>query len=236
MGERAVCGGRSLILWESDAQITGSTFRGGGELTVDGFGDVLFEGNLLEDGPQLFIPGAGDGSVFRGNTIRNTVDRAIGVYTTSAPTFEGNVIEGAGGDGFTVGFENATSVDPVIRDNRVVDSGAGIRVRGGSAAQVSGNELEDNRLGIEVQSDRATLTDNVLDGNELGISVINSPALEGNTVGGAQVGLRLAGPNTAPSMSGNVICDNEQDLVLAGRAAAPPQDDSNEICGEPVTE
>jgi hypothetical protein len=55
-------------------------------------------------------------------------------------------------------------------------------------------------------------------------------------VTGADVGLRLARPNTAPSLQDNVICDNEQNLVLVGRANPPADDGSNEICGEPLTE
>lgn len=236
MGTRDLCGGTSLLLMETDTRVVGSTFDGGGEITIDGGGNVAFEDNLIQDGPQFFIPAAGDGSVFRGNTIRNTIDRAIGIFGPTAMTFEGNTIEGAGGDAITIGFEMASGHNPIIRDNEVSGSAVALRVGIGGAPIVEGNRFSGNGVAVESSADGAAYRDNTLEGNDIGLAIIGSPVLDGNTVSGAEVGLRLSGPRTMPTLTGNVVCDNDQNLVLTGRAEPPADDGSNEICGEPVTE
>ena len=235
MGTRDLCGGSSLMLIETDAQVIGGTFHGGGEIMIDGGGDVLFEGNLVEDGPQFFIPAAGDGTIFRGNTIRNTIDRSIGIFGPTAMTVEGNTIEGAGGDAITIGFETATGHDPTIRDNQISGSAVALRVGIGAAPVVEGNHFSANGVAVESNTDAAAYRGNTLEGNDVGLAIIGSPVLDGNTVSGAEVGLRLSGPQTTPTLTGNVVCDNQQNLVLAGRAELPADDGSNQICGEPVT-
>ena len=110
-----------------------------------------------------------------------------------------------------------------------------LRVGIGATPVVEGNHFSANGVAVESNTDAAAYRGNTLEGNEVGLAIIGSPVLDGNTVSGAEVGLRLSGPQTTPTLTGNVICDNQQNLVLAGRAEPPADDGSNQICGEPVT-
>ena len=201
--------GSSLDINQGAASVLENRFSGGGEVRIAGGADVAFERNELSGGPHLFLADPGPESVVRGNTIRDTLDRAIGLFAPTTMPIIGNTIVGAGGDGITLGFDSALGVDPLIEDNDITGNRIGVQVFPGSGALLKANRFSQNETAVLVQSDGARLEDNdIRDGN---------------------VGLALSG--AAPSLLGNTICGNARDLSLLGGTELPAFDESNEICG-----
>ena len=230
---REIGQGGSLEILGAAAQVLDNRFVGGGEVSVHLFGDVLIEGNEFRDGPHLYLASPGDDAIVRGNTFSGTYDRAMGLFGESTMTIEGNVIDGAGGDGITIGWGSATGHDPLIRDNDISGTAVGIMVFRGSDLVVQDNRLHDNGTAIHSQSETGSYTGNEFSGNDIGILTRGTPVLDGNSILDGGVGIELTGSETTqPVLTGNTVCGNEVNVRIPAAGSIPPleYDDTNEIC------
>lgn len=230
--------GGSLMISDSSATVTDSRFLNGGQVMVGLDADAVIENNEFVDGPHLYLQDPGDEAIVRDNTFSGTFDRAMGLFGESTMVIEGNTVDGAGGDGITVGWNSAPGHDPLIRDNDISGTKIGIKVFADSSPTVAGNRLHGNDTAIDSQSDTAAYTDNDLSGNDIGLHIMGSPMIDGNSVKEGRVGIALFGVDSAPAVTNNVICGNERNVQVSELTDAPTlaYDDSNEICEDPPTE
>ncbi len=152
--------------------------------------------------------------------------------------FDGNgyVIQGNGSgsgvrtsfalDGFTIrnteiyGYEEGISVhgyNYALEHNQVFDCNYGIKAWGRSA-QIAGNTLMYNSLGISSNMDMGVVAGNNAESNENGIHVSGSSnqVIDNTIIGNAINGLILSG--TMHEVFGNFICENEQMDYLCDNA------------------
>ena len=230
--------GGSLAIYRGAAQVLDSRFIDGGEVLLGWDANAVLEGNEFLDGPHLYLQDPGDDAIVRGNTFSGTLSRAMGLFGESTMLIEGNTIDGAGGDGITVGWEASSGHDPLIRDNDISGTRVGVMAFADSGPQVVGNRFRDNTTAIQTQPGAGLFTDNQLTGNGTGFWLTGSPTLDGNTVEGGRVGVLVSGEDSMPVLENNTICDNEQNVVVSEITNAPPleTDGSNEICEDSPAE
>ena len=213
------------------ATIRDSTFTEGGNLDVFEGSDTLIEHNTFSGGPGI-AGDFGSGSVIRDNQISGSFDSAIILAQPTTMLIEGNTIHAAGRNAIDVGWNGPSpGVDPIIRGNTMVDSvGTAINLAAETNATIEDNVITGNRLGISVFRTGPVIARNEFTGNATGIMVtVGAPTVEDNTISGGKVGLMLAGAGTSPTLSGNTICGNETNLQLATGAPAP-ETNGNDIC------
>ncbi|MFV2063766.1 MAG: nitrous oxide reductase family maturation protein NosD, partial [Chloroflexota bacterium] len=193
---------------------------------------ATIDGNSLSQGAALVVLMDADGT-----DVRNNVLEGAGVFIQGSPSVkvEGNVIVEPGAAGISISNRVGEDKDPqpvAVRNNSVTGaSQAGIDIKGLIRGTITGNELVDNRLGISLSlnADIAEIEGNSIRGGTAGIVIgAGSPIVVGNTVEGARTGLTI-GTGFSPTLSANVLCGNERDLVV-GSDASPVIDDTNEIC------
>ena len=80
----------------TQARVTGNTFVDGGEVGVWLGSAPLIDDNALSGGPHIFLPGFGDGTVIRGNTVSGALVNGIFVGIKGNPLIEDNTIIDAG--------------------------------------------------------------------------------------------------------------------------------------------
>jgi nitrous oxidase accessory protein NosD len=229
----------SLMISGGSATVADNRFLNGGEVMVGLDANAVIESNEFIDGPHLYLQDPGDDAIVRGNTFSGSFDRAMGLFGASTMTIEGNTVDGAGGDGITIGWYASPGHDPLIRDNDISGTQVGIMAFAETDPIVESNRFRDNATAIYNQSDTGTYTGNELAGNDLGIYTRGAPVLEGNSIVDGGVGIRLFGTDTStPVMKGNTVCDNEQNVSTPELGDVPPleYDESNEICEDPPTE
>ncbi len=229
-------GGGSLDVLGGSAHALGNQFLGGGEIRITLDANATFEGNELSDGPHLYLQDPGDEAVVRGNTISGTFDRAMGLFGPSTMTIENNAIDGASGDGISIGWGSSSGHDPIVRGNEILGSTTGINVATEAAPVVSGNRIRDNTTGILSVSSQSVLRDNELEGNTTGIALSDDAVLEGNTIRGGGTGLALLSRASNPTLSGNTICDNKVNVRPPRSAEMPVFDEGNTICKDAPAE
>lgn len=259
-GERGLSYGGSSIVANagSTARLADNTVIDGGPIAVFGMASPVIEGNHLEGGPHIFLSEPGPETVVRGNDISSTINRAIGQSGPGAIVIEDNRITDPGGVGIRIG-QNAGAVgfEPWVRNNTIVGAANGIEVTAGGSPQIVGNTLSDNGTGIAWSGASGTIEDNSLidngtgmslrgvagvvtgntvDGGRSGIIIAQgSMELDGNEVTGASGrGIAIAG-GSSPVLTGNVSCDNGENLWVADDAT-PIDDGTNEICESVPTE
>ncbi len=228
--------GGSLEITGGTAQVLDNQFVSGGEISVHADADVVMEGNEFRDGPHLYLEDPGDAAIVRGNTFSGTYDRAMGLFGESTMTIEGNTIDGAGGDGITVGWTSAgTGRDPLIRDNDISSTNVGIMVFRDAHPVVTDNRLHGNETGIQDESDSVAYTGNELSANDVGIELRLAPSLDGNSIIDGGVGMQLLGGDALPALQNNTVCGNQQNVQLpvVGEVPQLEYDDTNEICEDP---
>ena len=99
---------------------------------------------------------------------------------------------------------------------------------------ILGNELTDNDTGIILHAAEARVEGTVVKGGTMGIHVgSGSSTLADNSVEGSRRGIVIRA-FTAPMLSGNVSCGNEQNLVISD--GAEPVMEDNEICPDASVE
>ena len=230
--------GSSLNIAGGTASVLDCQFLGGGEVMVTFDADVLLEGNEFIDGPHLDLNDPGDEAVVRGNTFSGSHDRAMGLFGESTMLIEGNTVNGAGGDGITVGWQSSPGHDPMIRDNVISGTAIGIMVFPDTNPVVEGNRISSSTTGIRSMGGPVSYTDNELTGNDAGIRLWGSPRLDGNTIEDGGVGLTVSGEDSTPMLTGNTICGNEQNVFVSELSDAPPleYDETNEICEDEPAE
>ena len=229
--------GGSLQIAGGSAQVLDNRFVGGGEISVHQDADVVMEGNEFRDGPHLYLEDPGDDAIVRGNTFSGTYNRAMGLFGESTMLIEGNVVEGAGGDGITVGWNSSPGMDSFIRDNDISGARTGIMIYVDANPVVEGNRLHGNDTGI-VGGEAVSFTGNEVSGSRVGMQLRGSPTLDGNTVADGSIGIMVSGEDSTPSLSNNRICGNEQNVLISEQTNTPPleADDTNEICEDPPAE
>jgi nitrous oxidase accessory protein NosD len=229
----------SLMISGGSATVADNRFLNGGEVMVGLDANAVIESNEFIDGPHLYLQDPGDDAIVRGNTFSGSFDRAMGLFGASTMTIEGNTVDGAGGDGITIGWYASPGHDPLIRDNDISGTQVGIMAFAETDPIVESNRFRDNATAIYNQSDTGTYTGNELAGNDFGIYTRGAPVLEGNSIVDGGVGIRLFGTDTTkPVMKGNTVCDNERNVSTPELGDVPPleYEESNEICEDPPTE
>ena len=117
-----------------------------------------------------------------------------------------------------------------ITGNTVTNSDTGIKlIFFGGSAFIDGNTVESTRTGISVGGDKATVSNNTIEGSDIiGLEVYNTgPMLTGNSITGGGTGLHLATTDAATA-SDNTICDNRTNVrVVSGEL---PDLSGNDIC------
>jgi parallel beta-helix repeat protein len=181
----------------------------------------------------IWMEGMDVTAVIRGNTMAESGKWAISVNAGAQATIEDNTIANArvAVEVTNSGaFVSDAASEAVIRGNTVSDNQTGISVSRASAT-ISENELDGNENGITVNGSDALVTGNVIRGEgRTGVLLSSggSPTLEESTIEGYDFGL-LIGSGTTPTLTGNTICDNGRNLLLAGDAEMPDTT-GNEIC------
>lgn len=253
---RSVPPGSIVITGGSSAVVQGNTLLDGGPITAYEGSSPSVIGNTLIGGPSIIAFTPAEGTIVRGNTISATPVRGIGVYGPGRPTIEYNTISGAAGDGISVGgAHNSRGTDPIVRGNTVRDAETGIGVAEQAAPTIEGNTLSHNRTGLAIGygSDALTVEGNDLVDNSIGIAIGRSnghfernsvqggragvvitgesPTLIDNSIEGASVrGLVVVRP-ASPTLEGNLVCGNVENLVMEPGEDQPVRA-TNEICDD----
>jgi len=193
--------------------------------------DPTVSGNDISGG-GIWMQGAGVDPVISDNIMDGLGD--IAIWGGASPTIEANTITNMPG-GIEVqdtGWQIPdTGTDPVIRGNTISGAtSAGISVDSGASATIVDNELTGNQTGLSVRGSGAVISGNVIREGRTGVTLsgAGSPVLEENTIEGYEFGLMI-GSGTTPTLTGNTICGNGKNLLLAG-SAEMPDTTGNEIC------
>jgi parallel beta-helix repeat protein len=204
--------GSSVLVMGVDAHLTlrDSVIQGGGPVAVfDGAGAII-DGNRLEGGPQLYLPGRpGPGTIVSGNTVSGTLKYGLNIHDTSGTEITGNTFTDYGQSAIRV----RDGGDGRISGNFVEGGSNGITINAAHGLEVSGNTVTDTQFGISWRGEDGMLDGNSANGNSSGI-VINSGS---------------------PVVVGNTACDNTSANFLV-RDLASPEVGENDFCEEPVTE
>lgn len=120
----------------------------------------------------------------------------------------------------------------VVRDNQIHDSLIGVVVSSGAAAEIIGNQIADNEVGINTFNETNVITGNRITGSTAeGLLITGgSPTVRDNIVIDNGVGLALGG-SSDPQLAGNTICDNGANVISAV-ADDPPDLAGNEVCAD----
>lgn len=252
--------GTSIVVTHgSTASVLDNDIRAGGEFSVFGEANPTIEGNRLVDGPHIYLREPGSDTVVRDNDISGTLSRAIAVSGPGTILIEDNRISDPGSLGIRVGRNTgAVGFEPTIRNNTIEgasSSGIGVTTGGsprivgnslsgngtgiswiGAAGSIEDNSLIDNGSGISLGGDADQVIGNTISGGRNGITITTgSTALDDNKVTGASGRGLAIGSGSSPVLTGNVSCENGENLWVADDAA-PDIDETNEICEEQAAE
>jgi hypothetical protein len=206
-----------------------------GFVWIDDEASPLFEGNVINN----VIRNDGDSDA----TIVGNELGGVWAQGGAAPTIEDNLIDfddDGSADGFgSCGVEISGLASPTVASNVIRNAPTGICARsgasGGTSATIEDNELLDNGVGIFVRSD-AHIEGNLIEGGAAGIVISRgSPSLIDNSVEGAsRIGITISS-DTSPILSGNTSCDNGTNLTI-DEGATPDIDDTNVFCEDVLAE
>jgi hypothetical protein len=151
---------------------------------TSGATDDLIQNNVFARQTQLgFVETLGiaqaNGTVVEGNTLTETGFDGIGVASSTGVIIKNNTINvgnGAAGNGITVGYtvQSGVSTSATITDNVIHNpTGNGILVFKGFTSSplsvfLSGNDLVDNKVGVNIQGDGTSVGTIDLGGGSLG--------------------------------------------------------------------
>jgi parallel beta-helix repeat protein len=118
---------------------------------------------------------------------------------------------------------------PTIIGNVISNATTGICIAKSTPAEVSGNELSGNDVGVSLRNTDATVKDGVITGDGRGVSVsgTGSPSIVNNDIDVGGIGISLAKGNDA-EVSGNTVCGGEGSIVVLD--GATPEIGDNETC------
>lgn len=226
----------------STAHVTGNEVRGpDAVIGVRNDAAPLIEGNVLSGG-YIGVLGHADGTVVSGNEIDRSeapgsaFREGIYVFGGGSISIEGNTISAPGTYGIVFRHPDVEGGPAIVADNAVSGATqAGISIDGSIAGEIRGNRVEGGRLGVQVSSDRIELVaDNTVRRSQVGIVIeTGSSEVAGNDVSDGMVGMTIAS-GASPSLSGNVLCGNERNLV-EGADSGATIDDTNQICADTAT-
>jgi hypothetical protein len=195
----------------------------------DGFWIVDEASPTLEDNQAwgdaaIFL----DKTILRGNTFTGCCLQLMG---GGQVVIEDNTFDRGEGDNTQPGIRiSETGTTAEITGNTITGMGTGISVIAGSTVSISGNTLVDNNLGIGWSTtEPGTIEGNTITGGMTGLVITGgSPVVSGNDItGAARFGISI-GRQATPQLSGNTVCDNGMNLVLA--EGATPEMGENDIC------
>jgi len=209
----------------SAATLADSLFEDGGPIGVYD-SDPVITGNTFRGGPNIW-GSFGDLAVISDNVIDGAATRAIRVQRSGPMLIEGNVITSLRDGGIEAGLKGNS--DARIRNNRILGASTGISVREGDQAEVSGNELIDNGIGIRLSRSDGQVVGNEITGGDAGIVVVSggAPEIADNVIDVTGRGI-VAGSRTNPVISGNEVCGDDDDIRVADDAS--PQLMGNLTC------
>lgn len=218
-----------VIAGGSRATLSDSLFEGSGPLGVYA-SDPRIIGNTFLGGSHIWGR-FGDAAVIADNVIDGALDMAVWILESGPMLIEGNVINAGDATGIDVGTKGDSAAR--IRNNRIVDAATGISVRVGEGAEISGNELIDNSIGVQVARFNGHIAENEISGGQAGIVVVSggAPRIADNVIDVAGRGI-VAGAMTSPLISGNEVCGGETGIHVAD--GATPQLAENQVCGGDV--
>lgn len=214
-----------VIAGGSRATVTGSTFERSGPIGVYG-SDPAITGNTLAGGSHIWGR-FGDDAVISDNRIDGALNMAVWVLESGPMLIEGNHITGGNPTGIDVGTKGESAAR--IRNNLIADAGTGISVRVGDGAEISGNELIDNGVGVQVARYNGHVAGNEITGGEIGVVVVSggAPRVADNTIDVSGRGI-VVGSRTSPLISGNEVCGADEGIYVAD--GATPQLSENQVC------
>jgi hypothetical protein len=216
-------GGSSVVVTGgSDAVVSENDVTDGGPIGLFAGSTAQIDGNTLRGGPHLFLVSDATGTAVTKNTVVGTMVYGINSHG------EGTVISG----------------------NEIADPGeVGIRIRNGSAT-VTRNSVSGAATGIWAGGGTAEIVGNELVGNDVGVSGLDVSLVQGNSVRNGGTGVMISagevlvdgnvvednsasgltlGATTTVTLTDNVICGNGENLTLLG-VAKPRIGEGNEIC------
>lgn len=216
-----------VIAGGSRATISDSRFERSGPLGVYA-SDPTVVGNTFEGGSHIWGR-FGDHAVISDNHIDGALSMALWIIESGPILVEGNVITGSDATGIDVGSKG-DSAARVLR-NRIVDAATGITVRVGDGAEISGNELVDTGIGVQVARFNGHIADNRITGGDAGIVVVSggAPRIADNVIDVSGRGI-VAGARTSPLISGNEVCGGEAGIHISD--GATPQLTENQDCAD----
>lgn len=217
---------------------TDNELIGGGGLSAYADADPVFERNTLDSSGAI----AGDfgaAAVIRDNTIIGEGRQGITFLGATAALVSGNTVADKEwgitvGDGINVTTAaDGSTFEPTIEGNSVSNAEqVALNITGG-APVIADNVLAGNRIGMSLARTSATVTGNEVGGFEAGVVIIGGdPVLMDNTISGNGRGLAVNGSSAQPTLSGNTICDNDDDIHLPGEQDIDLE--GNEICEDPI--
>jgi diacylglycerol O-acyltransferase/trehalose O-mycolyltransferase len=246
----------AVLLMDTEATLTGLTFRGEAAQVHANGGAPVLEGLVL-DSVGRSVPGqfAGGGlnvtggttATIRGNTL--TDGGNIQIYDYSEPLIEGNTLAGGPaiignpGPGAVIrgnaisrtgsGIMLLEPTTALIEANTISDlSATGIWVFGYEvmAPVVRGNSISGTRVGINVESGASgTIEDNALSGNDIGILLDRADVtVEDNSIEGGITGIMISGGGP-PSLIGNIVDGASSTGIAVGNGT--PTLSGNTVCG-----
>jgi hypothetical protein len=178
-----------FITGASSVTVRDNLFTDSGAIDVSGDAAPLIERNELLRGSAIRLYSAGEGTVIRGNTIRDNLSFALRIEGGGALLVEGNVLDGSGTEAVSIGFGAARVTRPVLRKNTITRAPLGIRIFAGTAPILEGNRIDADGAAIHFEGPA-------------------NAVFSGNTICGAESIVSLRDPDMpTPSLEGNEICD-----------------------------
>jgi hypothetical protein len=172
--------------------------------------------------------------------LRNDVG-GVWVRGSAAPIIEANDIDYANNGGADGGFSTcgieAVEPDsrPTITDNTILNATTGICVAGNGEVEVVRNELAGNAIGIGLVRSEASVRDNTITGEGVGVNVsgVGSPSIVNNDIEVRGRGIAI-GKTGTPKVFFNDVCGGEGDIVVV--EGGTPEIGTNTTCGTAASE
>ena len=212
------------------AHVVDNAFEDGGPIVVMESAPTI-EGNVLTDGPHVFLGRALDETHVVGNEIRRPGFAGIAMSGPGRYVVEDNEIHGG-----TVGIEvvqdehiAGTALAPTIHANRIDGSETGMRLRFGTEATATDNELTSVESGFVLDRTDAVISGNRIEAEKNGVTLFDqgSPLIDDNDIeAGAWAVSWFGGPT--PTVTGNRLCGVSGSIQARGEVV--PLGDGNTGC------
>jgi hypothetical protein len=221
----------------SRAIIRGNRVVDSGPIASYDLSEPRIEGNELTGGAHI-LGGFGDGAEIRDNLVKwsdwgiesrgdtaplieqnTTTEVAFPIYAEQGSAIiRGNYVEHDSSSDAGIQYHDGSGT---IASNTVNGYARGVAVSGFDGA-ISGNTIDSGFEGLHVTDSNGTVIDNHITAVFTGINLSRSSSdIVDNTIEGSVTGVAVSGEGSAPTFSGNQLCETIRSVSASDGAAEP---------------